>query len=164
MNTKKRQANTLRDITNISSQASRNKIRKVTSVTTRPSYVRPFWTEDSKANEYSSYLPQLKSNDEAERTAFQYCDKSYVRVRCAKKKDKNELRKVEEVQQEMEEENDKDKKSKENHNNHKNKSRKKNRSKNKKRKKKKSPQDPTSGLWFLRKAYLHSDKTKDDLE
>jgi hypothetical protein len=148
MNAKKRSAGTLRDITNISSE-NRSKIRKVTTVTTtRPSYVRPFWTDDSKAKTFSSYLPQLKANNNAERFAFQYINISDgIKIGSAKKKDRviNKLKdkKGHKVRDDEEEVKVK---------------------KNKKNKKKKKPQDPTSGLWFLRQGYVHSDRSKDKME
>jgi hypothetical protein len=93
MNTKKRSVGILRDTTNISSQ-DRNKIRKVTAVTTtRPSYVRPFWTDASRAKQFSSYLPQLKANNKAERFAFQYCNVPDIKIRFAKKRIKSRKRK-----------------------------------------------------------------------
>jgi hypothetical protein len=177
MNTKKRPVGTLRDNTSISSQ-DRSKFRKVTAVTTTtPSYedVRPLWTDTSGAKTFSSYLPQLKANNKAERFAFQYCDMPDIKIRSVKKKDKLNRKFKEKKEHEVrddEEEEDKVNNSNNNSNNNNNnknktenkKMRRKKSKNNKKRKKKKLPQDPTSGLWFLRNGYLHSDRSKDDME
>ena len=72
MITKKRSATVLRDSTNISHQKS-SKLRKIVpNVISRPSYVKPFWTEKSNAAYYSQRLPTLKPNADMEKIPFQY--------------------------------------------------------------------------------------------